>query len=82
MAALDIVSLLQSSLPVYVPSQTKVRIFAGLGSTVSTGTNGNVLAVALWVGVGGFIGSLGIKEGYTPDGGFVDLAVQPPSAGD
>lgn len=79
---LGIVSFLQSNLPVYVPNQTKVRVFAGLGTTASTGTGGSVPAVALWDGVGGFIGSSGIEDDYIPDGSFVDLTVQPPSADD
>lgn len=73
--ALGIVSFTQSHLPVYVPNQTKVRIFAGFGTTASAGTGGSVPAVALWDGVGGLIGSSGIENDYIPDGSFVDLTV-------
>jgi len=69
-----------NNLPVQVPNQTKVRIFAGLGLNSTSGTGGNCPTVALWDGSGGFIGSSGPVVDSIGSGDFVDLDVQPPSA--
>jgi hypothetical protein len=80
--ALGVVGFAQSNLPVHVPNQTKVRVFAGLGLNSSTGTGGNLPTVALWDGIGSFIGYMGAIIDSLGNGDFVDLTVQPTSAND
>jgi hypothetical protein len=79
-STLGIVGFTENNLPVQVPNQTKVRIFAGLGLNSTSGTGGNCPTVALWDGSGGFIGSSGPVVDSIGSGDFVDLDVQPTSA--
>jgi hypothetical protein len=79
---LGIVGFAQSNLPVRVPNQTTVRVFAGLGLNSSTGTGGSLPTVASWDGIGNFIGSSGPVIDSLGRGDFVDLEVQPASAND
>ena len=64
-------------MPSQHPTNTRVRVYAGLSGNPQESTSGNIPGVALWASSGVFIGKeMGVYNYVVDDGKFIDLEVK------